>query len=202
MKKILGGCLIVGLLALVVGGGATWWLVLRPAWNAGSQLLDAATQLQDLSKLESQVRNRTAFTPPADGRISDDGLNKFLATQRTIKESVGPALSTLEDKYRDMKSDSANSGKTPGATEMMQAYGDLFGLLREAKQAQVDALNAHGLSLAEYRWTREQAYRTLAQESMTQQAAPDDATSPTNAQRLTPHRELLQETIVMAWLGL
>ncbi len=200
MKKALGGCLIVGLLLLVVGGGATWWFVLRPAWNAGNQFLQAANQITELTKLEADVRNKANFSPPTDGRISDESLNRFLAVQRTIKDEVGPKLNTLEDKYKKIADDKKSSGKDPGVTELMQSYGDLFGLLRDAKKAQVNALNQQNLSLHEYRWVRTQAYVALAQEGLPSNA--DAAAPASNAQRLAPHRELLKETAVMAWLGL
>ncbi len=200
MKKALGGCLIVALLLLVVGGGATWWFVLRPAWNAGNQFLQAANQITELAKLDGQVRNRASFTAPADGRISDEALNRFLATQRAIKDQVGPKLATLEAKYDKIADDKKASGKDPGVTEMMQAYGDLFGLLHDAKKAQIDALNQQNLSLEEYRWIRTQAYVALAQEGLP--ASDEPAAPASNAQRLAPHRELLKETAVMAWLGL
>lgn len=200
MKKALGGCLIVGLLLLVIGGGATWWFVLRPAWNAGNQFLQAANHITELAKLEGEVRNKSGFTPPADGRISDEALNRFLATQRMIKDQIGPKLATLEDKYDKIAADKKASGKDPGLTEMMQASGDLFGLLYDAKKVQIEALNTQNLSLQEYRWIRTQAYVALAQEDV---SASDDPQAPaSNAQRLAPHRELLQETAVMAWLGL
>ncbi|MEJ5208683.1 MAG: hypothetical protein WDA70_03380 [Lysobacteraceae bacterium] len=200
MKKVLGGCLIVGLLLLVVGGGATWWFVLRPAWNAGSQFIGAATQMADLAKIDTQVKNRAAFTPPADGVISDAGLQRFIAVQSSVRDQVGPALATLEGKYKELQ----QQGQKPGATEVLNAYGDLFSLIRQAKQAEVDAVNAQNLSLAEYRWMRSQVYGALLREGMDgarKQGGEKVSTDP-NLQRLSQHRELLAQTAVMAWLGL
>lgn len=201
MKKALGGCLIVALLLLVVGGGATWWFVLRPAWNAGSGFLQAANQITTLTQLDGQVRNRASFTAPADGRIDDAALERFIATQRMILDRVGPSLATLEEKYRNVAAETQRSGKKPSVTELMQGYGDLFGLLHEAKKAQVDALNSQNLSLEEYRWTRTQAYMAIAHEPETTQENAA-STPPSNGQRLAPHRELLEKTAVIAWLGL
>lgn len=201
MKKVLGGCLIVALLALVVGGGAAWWFVLRPAWNAGNQFLDAANQIADLARLEAQVHNRTAFAPPDDGRIPDESLSRFLAAQQTIQDRLGPTLTTLEAKYRQIEAEAGSRGVQPGLTEALGAYGDLFSLVRQAKQAQVDALNAQNLSLDEYRWIRVQAYAALASGAPPSGASADAALA-ANVQRLAPHRELLAQTAVVAWLGL
>ena len=201
MKKTLGGCLIVALLALVVGGGAAWWFVLRPAWNAGSQFLDAANQMADLVKLETAVKNRAAFTPPDDGRIGDESLGRFLATQQIIHDRLGSQLTTLEAKYRQIEADAKAKGGQPGVADVLGAYGDLFSLVRHAKQVQVDALNAQNLSLAEYRWIRIQAYAALASGTLPSEASADTSLT-ANVQRLAPHRELLTQTAVVAWLGL
>lgn len=199
MKKMLGGCLIVGLLLLVVGGGATWWFVLRPAWNAGSQFLGAATQIADLAKLDSQVKNREPFTPPADGVISDAGLQRFIAVQSSLRDQVGSALATLESKYKDLQ----QQGQKPSATEVLNAYGDLFSLVRQAKQAEVDAVNAQNLSLAEYRWMRSHIYGAFLRDGLdgTRQQGESSSSIDPNLKRLEPHRELLKQTAVMAWLG-
>ncbi len=202
MKKILGGCLIITLLALVVGGGATWWFVLRPAWNAGSQFMNAASQVAELAKLDETVKNRSAFSPPADGRISEAALDRFIATQQAIQARVGTNLATLEAKYRQIETDAKTAGKRVGPSEVLGAYGDLFSLVREAKEAQVEALNAQNLSLEEYRWLRKQAYAALAGSALASTPTEEGSALTDNAKQLAPHRELLTRTAVGAWLGL
>ena len=203
MKKVLGGCLLVALLALLVGGAATWWLLLRPAWNAGSQFIGATAQLAELAQLDARVSNRTTFAPPADGRIPAAGLTRFLAVQQTVKDRVGPALATLDARLRAMPSGIPGSAKAPELAQVLGTYGDIFGLVREAKLAQVDALNAQNLSLAEYRWIRGQAYAALARDALRQGNPATEATaSDADAERLAPHRQLLKQTAVVAWLGL
>ncbi|MCX7564242.1 hypothetical protein OS176_12005 [Xanthomonadaceae bacterium XH05] len=202
MKKALGGCLVVALLLAVVGGAAGWWFLVRPAWNAGSQFLGAANQLAELAQLDSQVRNRSAFTPPADGRIPDASLARFLATQQSIQQRIGPTLATLESRYRQIEQDARANGEKPGVTEALSAYGDLFSMVREAKLAQVEALNAHDVSLEEYRWVRMQTYSALASGALSADMTRADTALAANAQRLQPHREMLTRTAVVAWLGL
>ena len=202
MKKILGGCLIVALLALVVGGGATWWFVLRPVWNAGSQVVGAASQLAELAQIESKVHNRTAFSPPDDGRISDEALSRFLAVQQAIKDRLGPTLDELQAKYQQIETDAKANGGKPGIADVLGAYGDLFSLVRDAKQSQVDALNGQNLSLEEYRWIRGQAYAALAGGTLQAGTSAEPTAFGDNARRLAPHRELLAKTAVVAWLGM
>lgn len=203
MKKALGGCLIVALLLLVLGGGALWWFVLRPAWNAGSQFMGAATQLAELAQIDMQVTNRSVWTPPSDGIVPDASLQRFLAVQQTLQARVGTQLRVLETKYEELESRTTASGTEPGLIDVVGAYGDLFALVREAKLAQVEALNAQGMSLDEYRWVRGEAYTALGLTDT--DTAPDmlqGGALASNAERLRPHRELLLQTAATAWLGL
>lgn len=202
MKKALGGCLVVALLVLVLGGGVLWWFVLRPAWNAGSEFMGAATQFAEIAQIEMKVGNRTPYTPPADDTIPADALQRFVAVQQALQVQVGDKLRLLEGKYRELTARNQTQDGEPGLTEVLGAYGDLFGLIRDAKVAQVDALNAQGMSLEEYRWVRTQAYSALGL------ASGDDTPTQlqgsamaTNAERVRPHRELLVQTAATAWLG-
>lgn len=200
MKKALTGCLLVAVLAIAVGGGALWYFVLRPAWNAGSELLGTAAQYAELAQLDAQVANQDDFTPPADGRLDDETLQRFVAVQQDLDARVGARLATLEARYREIEAEQGASGQVPSMQQALVAYGDLFGLLREARQAQVDALNAQNMSLAEYRWAREQAYAALALAVMPQLPPGTDAALAANAETLRPHRELLARTMATTWL--
>lgn len=202
MKKALGGCLVVALLLLVVGGGALWWFVLRPAWQAGSEFMGAATQLAEIAQIEARVDNRTAFAVPDDGAIPPDTLVRFLAVQEALRTRVGDKLAVLEAKYRDLEARTGAQGGEPGLGDVIGAYGDLFGLLREAKLAQVEALNAQGMSLDEYRWARAQAYTALGLVGVDEiPGALQDGAVAANAQQLRDHRALLEQTAATAWLG-
>lgn len=202
MKKALGGCLIVALLLLVLGGGALWWFVLRPAWQAGSQFMGAATQLAEIAQIDMQVRNAEAWTPPADGAIPEASLQRFIAVQQALQSRAGTQLRVLETKYQELEAQHSATGADPGLADVLGAYGDLFALLREAKLAQVDALNAQGMSLDEYRWVRTAAYSAVGlTESDTAPAMLEGSALASNAERLRPHRELLLQTAATAWLG-
>lgn len=202
MKKALGGCLVVALLLLVVGGGALWWFVLRPAWNAGSEFMGAATQFAEIAQIEMKVANRAPYTPPADETIPAESLQRFVAVQQMLQTQVGDKLRLLEGKYEELEARHQTQGGEPGLTDVLGAYGDLFGLIRDAKIAQVDALNAQGMSLEEYRWVRTQAYTALGlasgDETPTQLQGSAMAA---NADLVRPHRELLAQTAATAWLG-
>ena len=204
MKKALTGCLVVVVLALVLGAGGLWWFVLRPAWDAGSALVGAAEQWQQLAELEAEVAEDDAgFAGPADGRLQAEQVARFVAVQQHIAAALGEDWKTLEAKYQAMEAQQDAEGREPDMAEALGAWEDLSGILLAAKRAQVDALNEAGMGLNEYRWVRDQAYMALGLASS--DAAPPPALADSamahNAQLLRPHAELLQKTLATAWLG-
>ena len=204
MKKALSGCLVVVLLAVVLGAAGLWWFVLRPAWDAGSALVDAAGHWQQVAAIEEEVRrDDSGFTAPADGRLDAGQVQRFVAVQQAIATALGEDWALLEAKYKALDAERAASN---GGTDAVQAFGawqDLSGIVVAAKRAQVDALNSAGLGLTEYRWIRNQAYTALGL-AIADTAAPAalaDTAMAHNATLLRPHRELLQQTMATTWLG-
>jgi hypothetical protein len=156
MKKgLVVGCAAV-LLLLVVAGGFAWFKVLGPAFKAGSELVGMARQAERLIRLNDDIRNQSPYTPPADGVLSPAQVDAVLGVQRHIRAGMAQRLGELEQRYKALEADIKASGRQPGIGELAQAYGDLFGLLVEAKRLQVEALNRQGVSLAEYEWARAQ----------------------------------------------
>lgn len=200
--KLLGGCLGVALLVLVAGGGAVYWFVLRPLWQGASALVESAQQWQQVAQLDQAVSNREPFQAPPDGRLDTARVAALVAVQQAMSTRLGDRWQQLEAKYAELKSDQQRDGREPGVQDMFVAYADIAALIVEAKRAQVEALNAQGLSLEEYRWIRAQAFAALG-------LAAHDATPPAladsdmaaNAELLRPHRELLARTAASAWLG-
>lgn len=200
--KLLGGCLAVAMLLLVVGGGALYWIVLRPLWQGASALVDTAQQWQQVAQLEQEVRNREPFQAPSDGRLDAGRVAALVAVQQAMSARLGDRWQQLETKYEELKSDQQPDGREPGVQDMFVAYADIAGLIVEAKRAQVEALNAQGLSLEEYRWIRAQSFAALG--LATQDSAPAvlaGSEVAANAELLRPHRDLLVKTAASAWLG-
>ncbi len=200
MKKALTGCLIVALLAIVIGGGAFWWFVARPALNAGKEMLCAAEQWAALAQIDQKIENHAEFPAPADGVIPGETLQRFLAVQQAIDARMGDQLKTLEVKYNEIEAAQKASGRDANLQEVLAAYGDLFGLIKQTKQAQIEALNAQSMSLAEYRWAREQAYTALALAAVPQTPEGTATGLAANAEALRPHHELLARTLATTWL--
>ena len=161
MKKGLIGCLVVGLLLVVVGGGAAYWFVLRPMWHAGSAMVDNAKGLAAAAQAEQSITNKSPFTAPADGRLTPAQVQSLVAVQTAMQAALGTDLETLKAKYDAIEAEQKAKGREANLQEVMGAYSDLSGFVAKAKQAQVAALNQRNMSLEEYNWVRAQAYAAL-----------------------------------------
>jgi len=161
MKKGLIGCLVVGLLLLVVGGGAAYWFVLRPMWNAGSAMVDNAKDLAATAQADQAVNNKSPFTAPADGRLTPAQVQSLVAVQTAMQAALGTDLDALKAKYDAIEAEHKAKGQDTNLQEAMGAYSDFSGFILKAKQAQVAALNQQNMSLEEYNWVRGQAYSAL-----------------------------------------
>lgn len=202
MKKALTGCLVVVLLAVIVGAAAGYWFIVRPAWNAGSAMVDAAQQWQQVAELEQQVRTTAPFRAPVDGRLQAAQVQRFVSVQQAIADALGEDWRTLQAKYEALEEELSAQGREPALAETFGAYQDLSGLILTAKRAQVDALNRADLGLQEYRWIRAQSYAALglAAADGPPQALANSALAG-NAELLRPHLELLKQTMATTWLG-
>lgn len=201
MKKAVGGCLAVLLVGVLLSAAGLWWFVVRPAWNVGNEVMVAAQQWAELGRIDASIVNRAAFAPPQDGVIAPDVVQRFVQVQQTIDSRLGDRLRQLDSKYRELKGDAAAASHEAGLKDLVGAYGDVFELIKLTRQTQVDALNAGGFSLEEYRWVRNQAYLSLGLGATA--FASGDAVAPaasSNAAALAPHRDLLLRTAATAWL--
>ena len=111
--------------------------------------------------IERSVRNRTAFVPPASDELTERQIETLVKIQGDVRRRLGERVAAFEAKYKTLaQKENASIGDAPA---LLRAYGDLAATWIDAKRSQVEALNAAGLSLDEYRWIRDQAYRALGQ---------------------------------------
>jgi hypothetical protein len=161
MKKGLIGCLLVGLVLIVAGAGAAYWFIVRPMFDAGSAVVEGARDWAKAVDAEQAVRNQAQYAPPADGRLTQEQVNRFAAVQGNVQLRLGPEFDELKRLYEQMQSEQAAVGRKPDLNDAMGAVAGLAPLVARAREAQVEALNAQGMSLSEYRWIRDQAYAAL-----------------------------------------
>lgn len=154
MKKGLVGCLIVFALLVVGGGYAAYRFLYLP----GKAYVQGFAQLKVVPELNAQVRNQSAFTPPAGNVLTTSAVERFVRTQRVVRTALGARATDLQAKYETLGERFKDSSRKPSLGEALDAFKDLASLYVDAKRAQVEALNAEGLSLAEYEWTRARVY--------------------------------------------
>jgi len=160
MKKGLLGCLLVGIVLIVVGAGLAWWFVLRPMVGAGNEIAQGARDWARAVDAEQAIVNQAPFTAPADGRLTQEQVNDFVAVQSNLQLKLGGDFDELRRRYEQMQNEAA-AGATPALGDLAANAPKLAALVARAREAQVEAINRTGLSLAEYRWIREQAYAAL-----------------------------------------
>ena len=207
MKNFAIGCLGVLVVLAVVGGGVAWFKVIKPGMEFAGGIAELG---REYSELNESIDNRSGFTPPAEGELNEDRFQRFLAAQRQMRNELEGRLGELQEKYESLEDEIDERGGQAGLGDMMAAYGDLTGLLIDAKRAQVEALNSQNFSLQEYTWVRDQVYRAIG-ESVAVAAVSNGAggggeyeTSIPEATRemVEPHREELLEGHALAWWGL
>jgi hypothetical protein len=154
MKKFAIGCGVVMLVLCIVGAGAAYYL-----YRKVSSTVTQFAELARVPDLERDIRNRSPFVPPSSEELTDSQIEKLLKIQSEVRGRLGERMKAFEAKYRTLaEKDNATLADAPA---LLQAYSDLAATWLEAKRVQIAALNAAELSLDEYRWIRDQAYRAV-----------------------------------------
>lgn len=156
MKKLAIGCGIALLVTGIAAAGVTYYLY--------RQVAATVSQFAELAKipdLEREVRNRATFTPPSSEELTEAQITKLVHVQSQVRQKIGEQMKAFEAKYKTLAE--KQKADISDAPELIAAYRDLAATWIDAKRSQIDALNAANLSLDEYKWIRDQAYRALGQ---------------------------------------
>lgn len=156
-KKWLAGCLVV-ILVFVIGLGAAWWFVLRPMWNAGSDLVQGAKDWASTVDLGDDIANTAPYTPPPDGYLTPAQVQSLVRVQEVFVAEMGPDLEKLALRVREAQALKDGGGSFQ---DLATAYSELTALLKRAREAQAKGVNAAGLSRDEYAYIRRQAFAAL-----------------------------------------
>ncbi len=227
MKKLAIGCAVLLVLAAVAGGFAAYWVYNkgRQLYSQAEQYVSSFAELGKAADLDRQVTNQSAFTPPADGVLTQAQVERFLALQQQMRGTLGTRFDQIKARYEHLQQQGSQDG-AQSVTEGLAALKDLAGLVLDVKKIHVEALNQQQMSMDEYRWLRDQIYAAagvpfssfhlaaIVEAAKTGDAAKiNDALTgkadtiaadvpPANRTLVEPHREQLKEWVALAWLGL
>ena len=222
MKKILGGCLVVFAIALVGLGVAGFY-----AYRAARPMIDSAadyvSRARELATLSDQVRNQSAYEPPANGQLTSAQVDRFLAVQTRVRSELGDRWTTFETKAEALKEKAAAKQSDWSFNDISTMFSNFTGIYLEARKVHVNALNVHKFSDEEFSWVRLRVYEAAGMQlagsidtSAIQEMARDSAektgvTIPdlpmpdvpeANIRIVQPHAAKLKEWLPMAMLGL
>ncbi|HBD18997.1 MAG TPA: hypothetical protein DC063_02105 [Arenimonas sp.] len=209
-KKLLTGCLVVLLLA-VIAAGLAWQFVLRPMWQAGGGLVEGAREWASAVDLGDDIVNQAAFDAPSDGKLTSAQVDAFVRVQSVVAREMGGDLALMGRRAQAAAAERASGAAEPSLQDVGRAYQELSGLLSRWRIAQAAGVNEVGLSREEYAWVRRQALAALpllvelpatpALPGLPSMAAPDPldeqamAAARHNAALLRPHLPLLEKTL-------
>ncbi|HSC30059.1 MAG TPA: hypothetical protein VLD67_22450 [Vicinamibacterales bacterium] len=154
MKKLAIGCLIV----LVLGGiaaASVGYYFYRQFRSTFAQF----AELGQVPEIERGVRVRGGFVPPASEELTANQVERFIRVQALVRKRLGERFAEFEARYRTI-----SQKENPSFSDLptiLGAYREITVAWLDAKRSQVDALNEVSMSLEEYRWIRDQAYRAL-----------------------------------------
>jgi hypothetical protein len=162
MKKFAAGCLLIVVLAVALLAGGAYY-----AYRAARPMLDDAraylSRMTELGEIAKQIENTAPHTPPANGELTEEQVQRFVRVQDSVRAALGQRFGEIEAKYRHLK-DSADGSVPPSITEMLGAVGDIANIFVEARRYQVTALNQERFSQAEYSWVRDRVFQAAGVE--------------------------------------
>lgn len=199
------------LLFLGLAGWAAYAFLIRPAQNL-------VNNFQQIIALDKNITRQSAYTPPADGLLKPEQVQRFIRVQRSVKQQLGERYQRVEARLNQLANQQVGQLTLDYRTAL-----DLFreggSLVLDAKGIQVQALNRQDFSLEEYAWVRSQVYAALGygvpnlnpQEILRQIGARDfnprvellrPEAPPANVRLVEPYREELVSYYPLTWFGL
>ena len=222
VKKVLLGCLIVLVIALIGFGVAGYYAYqwAQPMIQSTGDYLDRA---REMSRLGDRIANKAPYVPPASGELTEAQLDRFLAVQTRVRDEMGARWAEIETKAAQLREKTENNQRELTFSEFTGVLSDLAGIYMEARLSQVGALNVQKFSDAEYTWVRRRVYEAAGMEvasgidmSKIEELAREGAMKSNvklpdmprpeipaaNLKLVKPHLAKIQESLPLAILGL
>lgn len=150
MKKLAIGCAVVIVLCMIGFGAVAYYVYYKAHQYMAS--------MQEFAELDTKITNTASFPAPVNGEMTEDQVRRFVSVQENIRTKLGPRLDELSARQKQFEQLQKSEHRDANFSEVMTAVSSLMGLIKDAKTAQVDALNAGHFSLKEYQWVRGQFY--------------------------------------------
>ncbi|MFW6414635.1 MAG: hypothetical protein ACOCZS_04965 [Verrucomicrobiota bacterium] len=151
-KNIALGCLGIVSLVIIVAGLMVYSFIYKPisrGWDS----------LKEINQINAEIDNRDTYNPPADGKLAEEQVTRFVSVQKELNSHLEEVLQKLQVQYQDV-GDKWQEGDI-SIQERIAVLNDILQLYADAKGTQVEALNNEDFSLAEYRFVRQAFYRAL-----------------------------------------
>ena len=222
MKKLLVGCLIVVVIAIVGFGVAGYY-----AYRAAKPMIDSAgdyvARAREMVSIGDRINNKSTFVAPVNGELTPSQVDRFIAVQGRVRSDMGDRWGQIEAKSGEIQRRTENNKTDLSLNELTSVFSDLANIYIEARKVQVNALNVHKFSDDEYSWVRRRVYeaagfqlahgidmsrieeiaRSGAKKSgMNMPDMPMPEVPQANLRLVKPHVAKLKEWIPMAVLGL
>lgn len=222
MKKILTGCLIVAVIAMMGLGVAGYYAyrLARPMLdNAGDYLARA----REMSQLGDRIANKAPFVPPNNGVLTAAQVDRFLAVQGRVRDELDDRWTEIETRSAEIRKQTEDYRRVLSFAEVSSIFSEIATIYIDARRVQVNALNIHKFSDGEYTWVRRRVYEAAGMhiasgldlssiEDLARQGAQKGGTKlpdmappevpPANIKLVKPHIAKLKESVPMAVLGL
>jgi type II secretory pathway component PulM len=207
-----------GIALLLLGGGAAALYVLVYVPFVGP-LLEKGQQLERIKAMNEEIERQEPFSPPADTHLTEAQIDRFLAVQRTVYDSVHTRLQDAVTTIQKLEQKD-QSGEEPSFGAVTDWLSSFSEALTAAKRVQVQALNTHDVSLSEYRWVRTRVFHAAgwtvpplgvepalgpsgAGLYMDREKEPFTDSVPThNRELVAPHRNTIDSLDIVARFGL
>jgi hypothetical protein len=105
------------------------------------------------------VRVKSPYLIPKSGTLTQAQVDRFMQVTTAVQMRLGQNMAVFRRNYQSLAQKKETTAMD--LPQLMAAYRDLAATWLDAKKTQVEALNAAGLSLEEYRWIRSTAYQAI-----------------------------------------
>ena len=163
MKKILTGCLIVAVIAMIGVGVAGFYAyrAMKPVIDNASNYMDKA---REVARLGEEIKIRTPYDAPKSGELTATQVDRFIAVQTRVRTDLGGQWAEIEKKSADLKAKASAKSQDWTLAEFTSVFSEIGSIWVAARQSQVNAINVQRFSEEEYEWVRARVYEAAGVE--------------------------------------